>query len=168
MLRKSIIDSLQQLELIFDLMNALPDQETKNIFSRTSVGRHFRHIYDHFIAFEKGLEAGVVDYNKRNRESLIELDPHASARQLSILIQSFSQLDLKNNPLKVLSEIDCFVTESTKIDSNTHRELLYLINHSIHHAAHIKLLLQLNGIELPDLIGLAPSTASYLRSNQSA
>ena len=50
-----------------------------------------------------------------------------------------------------------------EIPSNYARELLYLINHAIHHVAIIKLILEHNGVSVPSYIGLAPGTASYLR-----
>ena len=54
--------------------------------------------------------------------------------------------------------------QSEKMTSNIGRELLYLINHSIHHMAYATLLARTHGIELPAGIGLAPGTASYERT----
>lgn len=70
--------------------------------------------------------------------------------------------------LLITSEIDCLTTLTQKFRSNVAREALYLINHTIHHAAYIRLLLKGCGIELASHIGIAPCTATFQRESQQA
>ena len=57
-------------------------------------------------------------------------------------------------------------TETTlEIETNYERELLYNLEHSIHHQALIKVaLLQLQSVEIPENFGVAQSTIVYRES----
>jgi hypothetical protein len=44
------------------------------VFSGSSVGQHVRHTVEFFQCFILGLENGVVDYDARKRDFLIEND----------------------------------------------------------------------------------------------
>lgn len=68
----------------------------------------------------------------------------------------------------ITSEIDCLTTLTEKFRSNVAREALYLINHTIHHATYIRLLLKGCGVELASHIGIAPCTATFQRESQQA
>jgi len=67
--------------------------------------------------------------------------------------------------LRVRSEICCDQEISLEFESNLARELLYLINHTIHHAAYMKLIAEKNGVDIEDTVGLAPSTSTFLRNS---
>jgi hypothetical protein len=85
---------------------------------------------------------------------------------LKQLLSWLSSLGDENQQLIVLSEIDCDESISEKFYSNREREMLYLINHTIHHAAYIKLVAEKYGVKLPDEIGIAPCTASFFREER--
>lgn len=163
MLRNALSHSLSQLIVIFHALDKLSPEEGDRLYLNSSAGRHIRHINDHFIALQNGLPAGCVDYNQRHRESQIERDRHLARRQVEALLRWSEQGDSDDRPLLIFSEIDCLQMQHARFKSSLRRELLYLINHTIHHIAHIKLLLSNYGLILPDQIGLAPATATFLR-----
>lgn len=163
MLRESLGYTLRQLEETLDVIDALPPGEQRAAYTDSGVGRHLRHIFDHFLALRRGLERGTVDYDHRHRDNPVERDPGRARAQLAGILSWCAALEVTDQELTVVSEIDTRETRSIHFRSNLPRELLYLINHSIHHAAHIKLMLAGLGIALPGHIGLAPSTASHLR-----
>ncbi|MDT8451993.1 MAG: DinB family protein [Gammaproteobacteria bacterium] len=165
MLRKALIHSLEQLTVIFDTLDTLVSEEANALFLQTGAGRHIRHISDHFLALQKGLLQDCVDYNQRHRDSPVESDRQLASAQVKALLRWCEQLQVGDKPLTVISEIDCLQTQNAQFKSSLHRELLYLINHTIHHVAHIKLLLAHAGVALPEYIGLAPGTTTFLRQN---
>ena len=174
MLCNALLHSLLQVEAVFDCMPA-GSALAADHFVDLGVGRHLRHIYDHFLALQSALEvrgsnvALMIDYNCRHRESLVERDLAASKKMLSMLLAWCQQLPedtvLFNTPVVVVSEIDCLQQASASFNSCIARELLYLMNHTIHHVAYVKLLLRGVDIHLPCHVGVAPSTASYERKH---
>ncbi len=163
MLHKSLLDSLIQFEDILTKTNALPADKAHAFYCKSNAGKHVRHVLDHILAFIPCVESGVLDYNLRNRESAVETDWHAAQEQLSTILEKLESLNFDNKNIEVISEIGVCTTTNTSFRSNIAREVLYLINHTIHHAAYIRLLGQGCGVTLGDHIGIAPATATYIR-----
>ncbi|MDT8341889.1 MAG: hypothetical protein RQ751_10285 [Longimicrobiales bacterium] len=160
---RPVVNALAQVGEILDVALALPAAERKRFYADAGAGRHVRHILDHVLALRAGLEAGVLDYNRRNRDAPIERDPQAARRQLEDLVAWLEAEGDLAGPITVLSEIDVDSTRDATLSSTVERELLYIINHTIHHAAYLRLLGEHRGLAFPDHIGLAPATASYMR-----
>ncbi len=163
MLRDAVIHSLLQISDILEVVVQLPETYAVNFYCDANAGKHVRHVLDHFLAYLPAIETGVLDYNMRNRDSVVENDRRAAKEQLDGVVKVLKTLPVDEKCLKIISEIDVTNTKSDSFSSNTSRELLYLINHTMHHAAYIKLLAKNCDIDLPEYIGLAPSTASHMR-----
>lgn len=163
-LREASLEAIQQ---VLDTI-AL----TESVYSRKAkahlqpIGTHVRHIVDHYRVFQQGLADGVIDYNQRNRETPIERDPKVAMSALEELYEWFQRAPLDNKSVIVISEISISHSESTTIESCVDRELIYLINHTLHHVAYANLLAASLGIEMQPHLGVAPATASYLREQE--
>jgi len=162
-LLNATINSLTQVVDSLMYLNGVQHPQAKDIYRSLNIGRHVRHIHDHFLALEKGRENQLINYNLRNRDSAIEKDLGYAIIAFNKLILNVRLLDNNDEKVEIISEIDCTLTISQSFSSSFSRELLYLINHTIHHIAYIKLLLKSVNIDLPEHIGIAPSTASFLR-----
>ncbi|WP_054113244.1 hypothetical protein [Marinagarivorans algicola] len=171
-LAAGLVSGLLQVDTILKALQRLPQGQAQTHFVELGVGKHLRHIYDHFLAVKKGIDSGCIDYNLRNRGGLLEADITASAQQLTVLLTWCHQLPryaaVFDQTLRVESEVDCLQQALLPFDSTLARELLYLINHTIHHVAYVKLLLSTRQIVLPASVGLAPSTATFEREAASA
>lgn len=163
MLRNPMINALSQVESILDVTISLPLPLQRAFYVEEGAGRHIRHILDHLLALREGMESGILDYNRRNRESIIERDPQAATQQLQELRAWLEQQGKFEGSIEIISEADVGSTVNIEMPSTVQREVLYIINHTIHHAAHIKLMGKHMGIEFPEHIGLAPATATYFR-----
>jgi hypothetical protein len=125
-----------------------------------SIGGHVRHCLDHVHALERGIEAGMADYECRTRDTAIERDP-----ELAVAALNDAAHRLATCPDAVL---ECAVLVRSRIDpagrvlvsaSTIGRELAFVISHSIHHSAAIALLVTRRGAcRLPERFGLAPGT----------
>lgn len=175
MLNKSLLATLAQIGELLDVICTLPVAQRSTAYAQSHVGVHVRHVIDHMQAFLAGVQTGEIDYNVRHRNSPGETDPDFAAAQLLAIMSECEALEnfSKNRPastapdeLLITSEIDCLTTHTEKFRSNVAREALYLINHTIHHAAYIRLLLKGCGIELAAHIGIAPCTATFQREHQ--
>ena len=103
-----------------------------------------------------GYDSGIIEYDKRNRDRRIETDRAFAEATLSEIINNLDKAD-KN--LLVIYDLE---GREIKLQSNYHRELMYNMEHAIHHMALIKVaVLELTDIILPKEFGVAPTTLQY-------
>lgn len=156
MLIHSINNCLGEL---IELLDQLCDEEYRkpcSELSGASIGDHTRHIVEMFQCLENQFESGIVDYDQRKRNILMQANIDF-ARQEIIFIQN--NLDKENVSLILKHKIDGYEIQT---ESNYYRELLYNFEHCIHHQALIKVaLLQLSNIKIDDNFGVARSTIEY-------
>lgn len=161
-LRDATIDAVAQFRTLLLTLKAAT-RDGSRVYERTGIGRHVRHVTDHFRAFADGLYTGEIDYNKRTRGSPIETRLDVGLSEIEWLIAWLADASMADIPIDVLSEVSALSSVNERFSSRTRRELLYLINHSIHHVAYARLLARNAGIDSDSLIGVAPATATFLR-----
>ena len=156
MLLPSIHNSLNEL---VDLLNKLSNDDYSKPceqLSSASIGEHTRHIIEMFQCLESQYEVGVVNYDKRNRNKRIETDTDFAISQI---ISVKNNLERDNKSIELQQIID---GEEILINSNYHRELLYNLEHCVHHQALIKVaILIANTISVDANFGVARSTIEY-------
>jgi hypothetical protein len=156
MLIPSINKNLNELIL---LLNQLSNANYSNPcpeLSQASIGEHTRHIVEMFQCLENQYDSGIVNYDKRARNILLQTDTDFALNQI-LNIQN--NLEKENKSLTLLQIID---KEEIRIESNYFRELLYNLEHCIHHQALIKVaVLQFENITIDHNFGVARSTIEY-------
>jgi TATA-box binding protein (TBP) (component of TFIID and TFIIIB) len=85
-----------------------------------------------FQCLENQYDLGVVNYDKRKRNILIQTDTEFAIQNIVSIQQN---LEKENKNIELLQIID---GEEIRIESNYFRELLYNLEHCIHHQALIK------------------------------
>lgn len=158
------IEALNQIRSLIDSIESTSGA-SENLYASSGIGVHVRHVADHFRALQEGVTSGTVDYNVRRRECALERRSDLGLLEIESLITWLQTAAFNEVPVTVVSEISCLQTETVQFQSNTNRELLYLINHTIHHAAYAALLARQHGVTPDPGIGNAPATASYLRDS---
>lgn len=156
MLKVSINNSLNELiDLLKQLSNAQYSEPCSNL-SNASIGEHTRHIIEMFECLNNQYDSGIVNYDKRERNFLIQSDTNFAIEKM-ISIQN--SLNKKNKKIKLFQKIDGV---EINIKSNYFRELLYNLEHCIHHQALIKVaVLQMSHLKINDDFGVARSTIEY-------
>ena len=165
-LRNATLEVLEQVQQLIRLSERVYSQQ--HAVAMSPIGTHIRHIIDHLWAFQEGTKTACIDYNSRHRETILENDPLLAEKAVMLFSQWLSEANLDTKSLTVISEISVSQCESTLMKSNINRELAYLINHTLHHIAYAKLLAKTLGIDVPDHLGVAPATASYLRAEKAS
>jgi uncharacterized damage-inducible protein DinB len=129
-----------------------------------SVGAHFRHVLDHYLAFIHGLREGRIDYDRRDRDPEIEADFHAACAAAERIEAALRGLPVATIQARILVNV-AVATEAhgeTLWESSTvQRELAFLLSHTVHHYALISLHARRYGVELGEDFGVAPSTLEY-------
>ncbi|GAB4421898.1 MAG: hypothetical protein OHK0039_37470 [Bacteroidia bacterium] len=132
------------------------------VFSSASVGQHTRHIIEFFQCLIHQASAGTcINYELRQRDPDIETQPQAALQALAD-IRSFLA---GPSAIHTLTLETCYDEHYpvTQVETTFDRELIYNIEHAIHHLAMIKIGLRemLPGFEFPKGFGVAPSTERH-------
>jgi hypothetical protein len=147
----------ENLTCLIQLLNQLDGKQyikPCKVLSNASIGEHTRHIIEMFQCLMAQYETGIVDYDKRERNIAIQSNVYVAVNSIEIIQ---NQLHKENKPL----DIAC-AFEQKAILSNYERELLYNLEHAIHHEALIKVgLYEFENIKLPENFGVAPSTIAF-------
>ncbi len=147
------------LVMLANAVNALDDEMYSRplpVFSSATIGQHVRHVIDMFHCLDRGYETGLVNYAERERNTILETDRDFVKKQLYLANTNINKPDKK-----IVLETRYTKNRKTAemVNSNLHRELLYLLDHTIHHMALIKIgIMQVSPIKLPAEFGVAPST----------
>lgn len=153
------MDTLEQFKQV---LLALPlDCYSKkcSLLSNASIGQHTRHVIELYLCLIQGYQTADVSYDRRKRDLRIEQDLSFALEQLSYIQ---SQLQKPNKSLKITYEL---AGETTCLDSNYYREVMYNLEHTIHHHALIKVgIEQISEQTLPASFGVAPSTIQYRKT----
>lgn len=156
MLVKSINNSLDEL---INLLNQLSDEsysKSCEALSNASIGEHTRHILEMFQCLEKSYDPGILNYDNRERNERIQTKTEFA---IQCILEIKSALKTENKILFLEQMIDGL---TFRIQSNYYRELLYNLEHCIHHQALIKVaVLQYENISLNENFGVASSTIEY-------
>lgn len=152
---QQLIDSIEQLT---EMEYASPS----SMLFQATIGQHVRHIIELFICLNKGYDKGIVNYEKRDRDQQIETD---KAFACDLLFEIAHNLDKPDKPLLLEANQDETLDEEILIASTYYREVLYNLEHTVHHMALIRIgIKDLTNIELPLGYGLAASTIKYKKA----
>ncbi|MGA9639097.1 DinB family protein [Flavobacterium sp.] len=156
MLLPTINNSLNELKC---LLQQLSNSEYSNpcvSLSNSTIGEHTRHVIEMFQCLLLNYDSGIVNYDKRERNHQIQTDTAFGIHQIEFIENS---LDRENKKMELQQIVD---GEELRIETNYFRELLYNLEHCIHHQALIKVGVLHNGtIILNDDFGVARSTIEY-------
>ena len=155
--------NIQTITKLTDLLNNIELSVYKDALRPlhySTVGQHVRHISEFYLCLLKGYETGVVDYDARERNLLIEIDKDFTIETLENVIQNLENLKMDKS---LILKSSFGSNESIEMTTSFFRELTYLIEHTIHHLAIIKIGLNevYPEIKIPKNFGVAYSTVSY-------
>lgn len=157
-------------DAIFSQISNIIEQISEKDFTTPSpalggvtIGQHLRHTLEFFICLEEGFEIGCVNYDKRRHDKRMETDKHLALQTIAS-IRSFVERQNENAPLKLEVGYNPDNDVTVTIDTNFYRELVYNIEHMVHHMAIMKIgIREVAGyVQLPPHFGVAVSTVRYL------
>lgn len=155
MLITAVKENFSQLTDLIERLTADEYSDPCPELSGATIGEHMRHIIEMYQTLEKSYLSGIIDYDKRNRDQLLQTRPESALEALYLLE---SQLDKPDKSMTIRSVIDgC----PFSIPTNYQRELLYNLEHSIHHQALIKVGLRRCAATVSESFGVAKSTLEY-------
>ncbi len=160
---ESVIETLRQGEtLLAEVSNEIYTRKAAIAFNAT-VGGHYRHCLDHFRSLLDAATDGDLNYDHRERGTLVENDRFAALNATRDLREGFERLDpaLLMRPLTVTCKTSYATNGSQASPSSLGREIMYSVAHAVHHYALIGVMGGILGLNLPAGFGVAPSTLKH-------
>ncbi len=157
-----ISNILDQIANLLDQLTDVQYVQPIKVLSGSTLGQHIRHILEFLIELDKGYSKGIIDYDQRERNHNLETNKEFT----KITILQIKDTLLKPNQ-DLLLQID-FINNaeySIPVSTNYFRELVYNLEHAVHHMALIRIGVQaISEIELPHEFGVASSTIQFRKA----
>lgn len=156
MIYNSINKNLDELIYLLNQLSSQTFSQSCNSLSNASIGEHIRHILEMFECLEQSYDSGILNYDDRKRNKNIQTDT-LYAKQFIVTIKK--SLKKEDKPIFLQQVID---GKSVEIKSTYKRELLYNLEHCIHHQALIRVaIVEYGNVLINDDFGVARSTIEY-------
>jgi len=129
--------------------------------SHSTIGQHLRHTLEFFMCFEQGFDDGLINYDKRAHDKLIESDKFLALSAMDRISDFIN--NLTDKPLKLEVGYDLEKETFITIETTATRELVYNIEHAVHHMAIMKIGIKeiASYVKLAPDFGIAASTVRY-------
>jgi len=160
---ESVIETLQQGEALLTEISDETYTRKVSIAFNASIGGHYRHCLDHFRSLLDSAMDGDLNYDHRERDTLIEKDRYAALNATRELIEGYECLDpaFLMRPLAVTCKTS-YATDGSQVSPSTvGREIMYSVAHAVHHYALIGVMGGIIGLQMPRGFGVAPSTLKH-------
>lgn len=162
---KQLVESakhtLTQLSGFLEQIQSSEYQQAFPLLSDSTIGMHVRHVIEFYQCLIKGHLDGQINYDARERSLLQESNIAYAQSCIENLQHDLDMLhENKSLALYTSQNVD---TSYLIIESSLFRELSYVIEHTIHHFAIIKMacIAYLPSIQLDADFGVAYSTIKY-------
>jgi len=158
--------NVQLIERLIDIIKKFDDEKWSYsiaTINNETVGRHFRHISDFYIQFFEGVSDRDINYDERIRNELVEKNPIVAIEVFDEIIKKFD-FSIDEKPIHIRMNLTIY---EQKITTTIHRELMNLIDHTIHHGHIIQIAIQneFPNIDIKDSF-YSPSTIASIKCVQ--
>lgn len=160
---KKVLHDLKGLLIQMDVDSFCHKNET--LFGG-SIGEHFRHIIEFYLCCLSQKGTKNVNYDVRKRDKQLEMDISFGIATIDTLLGTLNQLEAQDDkPMFMKNCMEDEKENNIRIETSFFRELIYCMDHCIHHQSLIKIaLLEQNLIHFIDPnFGVAFSTQIYRR-----
>ncbi|RRB03989.1 hypothetical protein [Larkinella rosea] len=156
---------LNQLTAVIVQLSPREYAQPLDLLMGSSVGKHLRHIIEFYALLLTAYQTGHINYDRRIRQAALENSPQEAMKAMQ---QMAVQLVLcpEDRLLDLEASYSPDGTPDVAILTTFYRELLYNIEHAIHHSAIIRIGLEaiFPHVELPVHFGVAHATVQHQKS----
>ena len=134
-----------------------------DLLMHNSIGKHIRHIVEFYdILKDSCLQKSELSYDKREHCSRTEKEKCVAVNRFNEILNWFDQIN-SDAQLKLIVSYDKLQKDGFAINTSLERELVYNIEHAIHHMAIIRIAIEkeFTDIKLNDDFGIAYSTIRF-------
>jgi hypothetical protein len=136
MLTPTSIGLLHQLRDLLTEISPADYARPLDVFNGSSLGGHTRHIIEFYECLLTGLSTGVVNYDERQRDKQVEHNRDYALEVIRQLVRKLTQSGIPGGNATLKAK---FGEHTVSIATTFQREEAYLIEHSIHHFALLRI-----------------------------
>ena len=156
MIQNSLTEQLYSIQNLVQQLTTDQYNQPSLMLNNASIGQHVRHIVELVQCLNEGYYTGMIDYDKRKRDTRIETDRQFTLQVLQQQCASLPQTD------KWLQQAITIGNKTQWVDTSYNREVFYNTEHAIHHMALIRVALKEMELNIvPDQFGVAYATLQY-------
>ena len=153
---ESIQNTLTELQKLITQLNSEDYCKSISNLSGATIGEHSRHIIELFQCVVNSYALGNLNYDNRERNTLIQTNRNYALATIDTLLE---EIEKPNKKILLEQKIS---KEILQIETNYYREMVYNLEHCIHHQALIKVaILEMHYLTVDANFGVAPSTIEY-------
>ncbi|UOB18258.1 DinB family protein [Abyssalbus ytuae] len=160
MIEKATNQNLLQLTNVLQQLTNQQFTAPLDVLNGSTIGMHVRHILEFYICLMNSVTTLSVNYDDRKRDITLETNTKNCIEAVTKILE-FVNAVKKDLPIKLSANYSIH-NESDKVtlNSSLFRELLYNVEHTVHHLAIIKIGLKAldNNIKVDESFGVASST----------
>lgn len=161
-LQDAIRNVFVQLSDSLDQLSAQQYTQPSTVLFNATIGQHVRHIIELFQCLDNGYADGIVNYEKRKRDYRIETDKKLASE---LLHNIYTSLNKPDKELILEASYDDESNSTISVNTNYYREIVYNLEHTIHHMALIRVgINEVSTVVLPEGYGVASSTIKYRKA----
>lgn len=164
-LSEAASETLRQLAVVVDRILPQDFSKPSESLGGSTIGQHIRHTLEFFTCLQRGYENGTVNYDERAHDHHIQSDKEVALGSLKAMIAFMSNLqDDRALSLQVGYDSGCSLYHTVK--TSVMREVVYNVEHAVHHMALIRIGLSEVApyVQVEEGFGIAASTVRYNRS----
>ena len=153
-MKSAIKPIFEHLYLYLDALTANEYSTKLSVLMHSSIGQHTRHILEFFSCFLAQKHTQIVNYDLRERNILLETDPDFATETLKQIEAAIANLSVNQSILLQT------LYQEQAVTSTIERELVYLLEHTIHHLAMVRIGIHAVAptLDLPADFGVAKAT----------
>jgi len=162
---EATLSKLSNIQYYLNNLEPTIYKDPLEILSYSSIGGHTRHVLEFYQCLLKQCADGKINYDLRKRNKSIQEDPEFAGTILAQIMDTLPDCDVRRKlKLEICYDEDHSITDT--VDTSLERELVYNLEHLIHHLAIIKigLFIAAPRMTLPEGFGVAPSTIRFNRN----
>src|SRR5258706_12442072 len=131
---ESVIETMQQGETLLTEISDETYTRKVPIAFNASIGGHYRHCLDHFRSLLGSAMDRDLNYDHRERDTLVEKDRFAALNATRELCEGYERLDpfFLMRSLAVTSKTSYATSDSQVSPSTVGRVIMYSVAHAVH------------------------------------
>jgi uncharacterized damage-inducible protein DinB len=160
LLKQNTINILQQVANLVKQIDDNHYSEQLDLLSKNTIAKHVRHILELYIQLMAGLTQNEINYEKRERNLLLEHNRNYTIDFINDLKTSILSLETNLETVQLRTLIQ---NDELLVITSLERELVYNIEHAIHHMAIMQIACNhcFKYIVLEKNFGVAYATVQY-------
>lgn len=154
---------LNQLIALCEDLSSNQYSTSLNLLMDISIGKHIRHIVEFYDILKDSCKSdGLLSYDKRKHCHRTETEIKFAVDRFKDILSWLNEIS-EDQALKLNVSYDRVGNEGFNIDTSLQRELVYNIEHAIHHMAIIRIAIEQDfpSIKLDKHFGIAYSTIRF-------